>query len=146
MAAKASDQKDFSPEDFSRFLIREFLKRSKFDKTYDMFMQEDTRPKVTMTKSELTSLLGLQALISENSRTKPPTFNTMLDIISSFLARAKAAHGGVEPPEKNTSPSQRTTAASFNSSSRQQAQNKGPQKPSSHDPSSTSKQAASYKP
>lgn len=138
MAAKTSDQKDFSPEDFSRFLIREFLKRSKFDKTYDMFMQEDTRPKVTMTKSELTSLLGLQALITENSRAKP-SLNTMLDIISSYLARAKASLGGVEPPEKNTSPSQRTTAASFNSSSRQQAQHKGPQKPSSHDPSSASK-------
>ena len=105
MAAKTSDQKDFSPEDFSRFLIREFLKRSKFDKTYDLFMQEDTRPKVTMTKSELTSLLGLQALVSENSRTRPPPFNTMLDIISNYLARSKAVLGGVELPEKNSSPS-----------------------------------------
>ena len=58
MASKT--QKNFSPEDYSRFLIREFLKKSKFDKTYDMFMEEDTRPKVTMTKSELTSLLGVQ--------------------------------------------------------------------------------------
>ena len=26
---------DFSPEDYSRFLIREFLKKNGFDKTYD---------------------------------------------------------------------------------------------------------------
>ena len=43
--------KKFSPEDYSRFLIREFLKKSKFDKTYELFMQEDTRERVSMTKS-----------------------------------------------------------------------------------------------
>lgn len=26
---------DFKPQDFSRFLIREFLKKNGFDKTYD---------------------------------------------------------------------------------------------------------------
>ena len=50
---------NFTPEDFSRFLIREFLKKSGFDRTYDIFMMEDQRPKVTMTKNELTSLLGI---------------------------------------------------------------------------------------
>ena len=54
---------NFSPEDYSRFLIREFLKINKMDKTYDMFMQEDTRPKVTMSKSKLTNLLGLESLV-----------------------------------------------------------------------------------
>lgn len=56
----------FSPEDFSRFLIREFLKLNKFDKTYDSFMAEDTRPKVTMSKNKLTALLGLDALMKQN--------------------------------------------------------------------------------
>ena len=44
----AATSENYSPEDFSRFLIREFLKMNKMDKTYDMFMQEDTRPKVVM--------------------------------------------------------------------------------------------------
>ena len=56
----SASKKNFSPEDFSRFLIREFLKKSGFDRTYDIFMTEDKRPKVTMTKSELTNLLGLE--------------------------------------------------------------------------------------
>lgn len=43
--------KDFRPEDYSRFLIREFLKKNGFDKTYDQFIAEDTREKVTMTKN-----------------------------------------------------------------------------------------------
>ena len=119
MASKT--QKNFSPEDYSRFLIREFLKKSKFDKTYDMFMEEDTRQKVVMTKSELTSLLGVSALVSHNSKTKPAPFNTMLDIISNFLATTKAVTGGVELPNKNASPSSKTTAASATSSSRQVA-------------------------
>lgn len=29
---------DFGPEDFSRFLIREFLKKNGFDQTYEQFM------------------------------------------------------------------------------------------------------------
>lgn len=79
----ASAKKNFSTEDFSRFLIREFLKKSGFDRTYDIFMTEDTRPKVTMTKSELTNLLGMETLVRQNSKSK--TFNTMLDIISNYL-------------------------------------------------------------
>ena len=64
MASTANAKKsNFTPEDFSRFLIREFLKKSGFDRTYDIFMTEDNRPKVTMTKSELTNLLGLETLV-----------------------------------------------------------------------------------
>jgi len=56
----------FSPQDYSRFIIREFLKRSGFNKTYDMFMTEDTRPKVTMNKSELVKLLNLGEITKKN--------------------------------------------------------------------------------
>ena len=52
-------------------------------------MIEDTRPKVTMTKSELTSLLGMDALVRYNNKTK--TFQTMLDIIANYLSNMKAA-------------------------------------------------------
>jgi len=34
---------DFLPEDYSRFLIREFLKKNGFEKTYDSFIKEDSR-------------------------------------------------------------------------------------------------------
>src|SRR5687767_7671387 len=60
----------FKPEDYSRFLIREFLKRNGFEKTYEQFMAEDTRPRVTMTKNELTRLLGIDALMKRNSKNK----------------------------------------------------------------------------
>ena len=89
----ASAKKNFSPEDFSRFLIREFLKKSGFDRTYDVFMTEDTRPKVTMTKSELTNLLGMDSLVRSNNKNK--AFNTMLDIISNYLSVMKNSQGGV---------------------------------------------------
>ena len=42
---------DFKPEDYSRFLIREFLKKNGFDQTYESFIKEDTIEKVTMTKN-----------------------------------------------------------------------------------------------
>ena len=84
---------NFSPEDYSRFLIREFLKINKMDKTYDMFMQEDTRPKVTMSKSKLTNLLGLESLVKQNAKTK--TFQTMIDIISNYLSAMKTSQGGI---------------------------------------------------
>ena len=58
--ATTGDPKTFKAEDYSRFLIREFLKKNGFDKTYDSFIQEDTRPKVTMTKNELTRLIGIE--------------------------------------------------------------------------------------
>ena len=85
----SAKKNSFSAEDFSRFLIREFLKKSGFDRTYDIFMTEDTRPKVTMTKSELTSLLGMETLVRQNSKSK--AFNTMLDIISNYLQQMKAS-------------------------------------------------------
>lgn len=74
---------DFKPQDFSRFLIREFLKKNGFDKTYDQFMLEDDRPKVTMTKNELMRLLGLENLMKKNTKSKQ--FETMLDIICDSL-------------------------------------------------------------
>lgn len=77
----------FKPEDYSRFLIREFLKKSGFDQTYEMFIKEDKRPKVSMTKNELTKLLGLDAIMKKNSKTKQ--FSTMLDIVSNYLQQTK---------------------------------------------------------
>lgn len=81
----------FKPEDYSRFLIREFLKKNGFPNTYDSFIQEDTRPKVTMTKNELTRLLGIDALMKRNSKSK--AFNTMLDILCDFLTISKDSGG-----------------------------------------------------
>ena len=60
----------FKPEDYSRFLIREFLMKNGFEKTYDQFMIEDTRPKVTMTKNELMKLIGIEHLMKRNSKSK----------------------------------------------------------------------------
>lgn len=62
--------KDFRPEDYSRFLIREFLKKNGFDKTYDQFIKEDTREKVTMTKNQLAGLLGIDDLMKRNAKLK----------------------------------------------------------------------------
>jgi hypothetical protein len=62
--------KSFRAEDYSRFLIREFLKKNGFESTYDSFIKEDTREKVTMTKNELSRLLGVETLIKRNSKTK----------------------------------------------------------------------------
>ena len=59
----AAASENYGPEDYSRFLIREFLKMNKMDKTYDMFMAEDTRPKVVMQKSKLTNFLGVELLV-----------------------------------------------------------------------------------
>jgi len=56
-------------------------------------MTEDQRPKVTMTKSELTNLLGLEQLVRQNSKSK--AFNTMLDVISNYLTVSKSQSGGV---------------------------------------------------
>ena len=80
---------DFKPQDFSRFLIREFLKKNGFDKTYEQFMLEDDRPKVTMTKNELMRLPGIEALMKKNS-TKAK-LDTMLDIICDSLVSQKGA-------------------------------------------------------
>ena len=62
--------KSFRAEDYSRFLIREFLKKNGFQNTYDSFIKEDTRDKVTMTKNELSRLLGVETLVKRNSKTK----------------------------------------------------------------------------
>jgi len=74
-------------------LIREFLKKNGFDKTYESFIKEDTRPKVTMTKNELTRLLGIDALMRRNAKSK--VFNTMLDILCDFLVITKEASDGL---------------------------------------------------
>ena len=77
----------------SSFLIREFLKLNKMNKTYDMFMEEDTRPKVVMSKNKLSNYLGLETLLRQNAKTK--TFNTMLDVISNFLAQVRKTSGSI---------------------------------------------------
>lgn len=57
-------------------------------------MKEDTRPKVTMTKNELTKLLGIDQLMKRNSKNK--TYDTMLDIICDFLIIERKSSGGVK--------------------------------------------------
>lgn len=85
--------KSFKAEDYSRFLIREFLKKNGFPNTYDSFIKEDTREKVTMTKNELTRLLGIEVLMKRNAKNK--AFTTMLDIVCDFLMISKEATNGV---------------------------------------------------
>jgi hypothetical protein len=112
---------DFKAEDFSRFLIREFLKKNGFEKTYDQFMLEDSRPKVTMTKNELMRLLGIEALMKKNSKAKQ--FDTMMDIICDHLVSQKdSSHtshelndhniGGTHNNAISTNSSQATTNSS----------------------------------
>lgn len=60
-------------------------------------MLEDTRPKVTITKNELTKLLGLDSLIKKNQKLK--AFDTMLDVISNYLLVTRNIVGGVDLPE-----------------------------------------------
>lgn len=91
-----TEQKKFRPEDYSRFLIREFLKRNHFNDTYDSFIKEDTREKVKMTKNELTKLLGIDVLMKRNAQDK--VFTTMLDILCDFLLISKDVNDGVEYP------------------------------------------------
>ena len=79
----SSKNQTFKPEDYSRFLIREFLKKNGFDKTYESFINEDKREKVTMTKNQLTGLLGIDALMKRNAKSK--IFSTMLDMLCDFL-------------------------------------------------------------
>ena len=59
-------------------------------------MMEDDRPKVTMTKNELMRLLGIEALMKKNTKTKQ--FETMMDIICDFLIQQRDASGGVDLP------------------------------------------------
>lgn len=89
----------FKPEDYSRFLIREFLKKNGFEKTYESFLKEDTREKVTMTKNELMKLLGIEQLMKRNSKSK--AFDTMLDIICDYFMVTKDLSGGVSIPDSH---------------------------------------------
>jgi hypothetical protein len=57
-------------------------------------MIEDTRPKVTMTKNELMKLLGIEALMKRNTKSKQ--YETMLDILCDFLLIQKEVTGGVD--------------------------------------------------
>ena len=93
MSVSLNEQPTFKPEDYSRFLIREFLKKNGFEKTYDQFMKEDTRPKVTMTKNELTKLLGIENLVKRNQKMK--MFETMLDVLCDFLVLTRKVSGGI---------------------------------------------------
>ena len=86
----------FMAEDYSRFLIREFLKKNGFENTYEEFMKEDSRPKVTMTKNELMKLLGIETLMKRNTKSKQ--YETMLDIICDFFVMSKSVLGGVSLP------------------------------------------------
>jgi hypothetical protein len=81
-------------------LIREFLKRSGFNKTYDSFIEEDTRDKVKMTKNQLTGLLGIDMLMKRNAQDK--VFTTMLDILCDFLIISKDINNGVNYPDAKT--------------------------------------------
>lgn len=63
-------------------------------------MLEDKRPRVTMTKNELTRLLGMEAIVKRNAKTK--TFNTMLDLISNYLSVTKDVLGGIDIPDSTT--------------------------------------------
>jgi len=94
----------FKAEDYARLFIREFLKKNKFTKAYDTFMQEDTRapPGGTMARSELIKLLGLDNLERNNKKTK--THGTMLDMVCGYLLKVKHSSGGVDLPE-DSSPS-----------------------------------------
>ena len=73
-------------------------------------MEEDTRPKVTMTKNELTKLLGIDQLMKRNSKNK--TYDTMLDIICDFFIISKDSQGGVNLPQGYSPAKTETTKVS----------------------------------
>jgi hypothetical protein len=75
-------------------------------------MLEDTRPKVTMTKNELMRLLGIEALMKRNTKSKQ--YETMLDILCDFLIIQKEVTGGVELAQGGDIAS--TSASSMSSS------------------------------
>jgi hypothetical protein len=74
-------------------------------------MKEDTRPKVTMTKNELTKLLGIENLVKRNSKLK--TFETMLDVLCDFLLLSRKATGGVSVPGSGTSLASHNVSTAF---------------------------------
>ena len=66
-------------------------------------MQEDKRPKVTMTKNELMKLLGIEPLMKRNNKSKQ--YETMLDIICDYFLLSKESNGGVTVPNGTPSTS-----------------------------------------
>jgi len=64
-----------------------------------MFMTEDKRPKVVMTKNELTKLLNLEQLGKRNTKMK--TSDTMLDMICHYLVQTKNLNITVDLPEES---------------------------------------------
>jgi len=77
-------------------------------------MLEDTRPKVTMTKNELMRLLGIEALMKRNTKSKQ--YETMLDILCDFLIIQKEVTGGVELAQGAQQDIASTSASSMSSS------------------------------
>ena len=77
-------------------------------------MIEDMRPKVTMTKNELMRLLGIEALMKRNTKSKQ--YETMLDILCDFLIIQKEATGGVELAQGAQQDIASTSASSMSSS------------------------------
>jgi len=76
-------------------------------------MIEDTRPKVTMTKNELMKLLGIEALMKRNTKSKQ--FETMLDILCDFLIIQKEVTGGVDLAQGPSQDIASTSASSMSS-------------------------------
>jgi hypothetical protein len=76
-------------------------------------MIEDTRPKVTMTKNELMKLLGIEALMKRNTKSKQ--FETMLDILCDFLIIQKEVTGGVDLAQGASQDIASTSASSMSS-------------------------------
>lgn len=60
-------------------------------------MIEDTRPKVTMTKVELTKLLNLSELTKKSSKSVEQ-FDTMLDVICNYFVQTKLSNLLIELP------------------------------------------------
>ena len=77
-------------------------------------MIEDMRPKVTMTKNELMRLLGIEALMKRNTKSKQ--YETMLDILCDFLIIQKEVTGGVEIAQGAQQDIASTSASSMSSS------------------------------
>ena len=65
-----------------------------------------------MTKNELTSLLGMEALVRANSKSK--AFNTMLDVISHYLSNMKNLQGGVTVPSGSSGVGSSSASKSVN--------------------------------
>lgn len=95
---------EYSPEDISRFLIREFLKRNKMEETYEKFIEEDTREKTKMTKNELTSILGIESLVKKNSAKKSHKMNTMIDVVCDYFMKSKVKRKGKDGKDAEPAP------------------------------------------